>query len=136
MTAIPPAPPPHEQQTVLLVEDDDTVRNLLRLLLQGQGYRVLDAPSGADALELCKYEPGPIDLLITDVIMPVMGGPQLAEAVVQRFADVRVLFVSGYTDEAIAAHGLARDRVHFMQKPFVKSELLRTVREVLDAAKR
>jgi PAS domain S-box-containing protein len=131
MVAVPTTPGGHE--TVLLVEDEDCVRKLLRHLLEDQGYRVLDAPGGPEALAVFQQDAGPIDLLITDVVMPGMGGQQLADAVQERYPQVRVLFVSGYADDAIMRHGVLPDRVYFMQKPFAAAALLRMVRDVLDA---
>jgi PAS domain S-box-containing protein len=131
MVAVPPTPGGHE--TLLLVEDDDAVRKLLRHLLQDRGYRVLDAPGGPEALAVFQRDTGPIDLLITDVVMPGMSGQQLAAAVQERYPDVRVLFVSGYVDDAIMRHGVLPGRVYFMQKPFATTALLRMVRDVLDA---
>jgi len=127
--------PAHAPATVLLVEDEDAVRRLLCGLLENDGYRVLDAASGPEALQLCLNETEPIDLLITDVVMPIIGGQELAEMLVQRFANLHVLFVSGYTDEVISRRGVLKDRVTFVQKPFNTGALLRLVREVLDAAR-
>lgn len=133
MTAIPTFA--HGHEIVLLVEDEPAVRSLVRLLLESHGYRVLQAQSGTEALELCKQQGERIDLLITDLVMPVMGGQQLAAAMQAEYPDVRVLFLSGYTDDAIERHGPLPQKIHFMQKPFVASDLMRLVREVLDAPK-
>jgi two-component system, cell cycle sensor histidine kinase and response regulator CckA len=130
MAGIPPMP--HGRETVLLVEDEDAVRALVRHILETDGYQVLVAHSGAEALDLCKQRSGPIDLLITDVVMPAMGGQQLAETVHGLYGGVRVLFLSGYTDDAIVRRGVHQEQVNFLQKPFTPSALVRTVRDLLD----
>jgi PAS domain S-box-containing protein len=119
-------------ETVLVVEDEEAVRTLVRHVLEGSGYHVLEANDGREALRICTSAPGPIDLLVTDVVMPEMGGQQLAEAAVGFCPGLRVLYLSGYTDEAIMRHGVLHERVNFMQKPFTASALTRKVREVLD----
>jgi two-component system cell cycle sensor histidine kinase/response regulator CckA len=125
-------PAPRGVATILLVEDEDAVRKLLRSLLEADGYRVLDAPSGPDALAICQNETEPIDLLVSDVIMPIIGGQALAEALVQRFPSLRVLFVSGYTDEVIVRSGVLQGRVTVLQKPFNTAALRELVRDILE----
>lgn len=119
---------------LLLVEDEDAVRRLLLRVLQQQGYKVLVASNGREALELVKNHHEPLDLLVTDVVMPELGGPELAHALCPRYPDIKVLFVSGHTDDAMVRHGLVQDEVAFLQKPFSPLTLVKKVREVLDAA--
>jgi PAS domain S-box-containing protein len=127
------APPPGGTETVLLAEDEAGVRDLIRRVLADRGYAVLAADDGAAAVRLAAGHRGPIHLLITDVVMPDVGGRAVAERVAERHPAVRVLFVSGYTDDAIIRHGVLRDGVNFLQKPFSPLALAFKVREVLDA---
>jgi len=120
-------------ETVLLVEDDAMVRRLAEATLERQGYRVLAAPSGGDALRLAAGRNGSIDLVITDVVMPGMPGPELAQRLEASHPGLRVLYMSGYADDTMARHGISEERVNFLAKPFSPDELARRVREVLDA---
>jgi PAS domain S-box-containing protein len=117
--------------TVLLVEDEDLVRSLAQRVLESNGYRVFAAPCGADALELHGSIPGRVDVLLTDVVMPGMGGRNLAEAMRERQPDLRILFMSGYTTDEVLRQGIQAEAVHFLQKPFSPDGLARKVREVL-----
>jgi PAS domain S-box-containing protein len=120
-------------ETVFLVEDEDGVRALARHLLQSCGYTVLEASNGKEALRIAERHLGTIHLLITDVVMPQgLGGRQVAEAVRARHPEARVLFVSGYTDDAVVRHGILEERTSFLQKPFTPAALAQKVREVLD----
>ncbi len=119
-------------ETILLVEDQDEVRAFARETLRGSGYLVLEASNGVEALSVARDHPGPIDLLVTDVVMPQMGGRQLADQLVVHRPALRVLFVSGYTDDAVLRHGVQSAHVAFLQKPFNPSALVRKVRDVLD----
>ena len=130
----PPAesPPSGGTETMLLVEDEDMVRVLARDALRLAGYTVLEAPHGGEALLLCERHPGKIDLLLTDVVMPHMSGPELAERLAPLRPDMRVLFMSGYTDGAMAQQDALGPDTPFIQKPFTPGSLVRKVREVLD----
>ncbi|HEY2955009.1 MAG TPA: PAS domain S-box protein [Candidatus Eisenbacteria bacterium] len=123
----------HGVETVLLVEDEEAVRSLVRDALEGRGYRVLVACNGVEALDLAGRYAETIDLLVSDVVMPHMNGGELAQRLERIKPGLRVLFVSGYTDDAIIRHGVLEARTAFLQKPFGLDVLARTVREVLDA---
>ena len=120
-------------ETVLLVEDDDLVRKMAHLVLESAGYVVLEAAKTADALSICQDYKGPIDLLLTDVIMPQMNGRELVERVASLRPDTKVLYMSGYTDNVIVHHGVLESKISFLQKPFTPKALASKVREVLDA---
>jgi PAS domain S-box-containing protein len=122
---------PRGTETVLLVEDEDAVRRIVKLTLESTGYRVIQARGGDEALAAARRHAGEIRLVITDVVMPGMSGRDLAERLGKDWPDVRVLFVSGYTDDALSRHGVASGAA-FLQKPFSPSDLARKVREVLD----
>jgi PAS domain S-box-containing protein len=122
-------------ETILLAEDQDEVRALTRRILEKQGYRVLVAANGGDALRLAEQHGGTIDLLLTDVVMPGMGGAELRLRLGPLHPEMKVLFLSGYTDEAILHHGVLDPGVAFLQKPFTPEILARKVREVLGPAK-
>ena len=124
--------PVRGSETVLLVEDDRAVRKVTRIVLQKQGYEVLTAASAAEALKLSREHSGPIQLLLTDVVMPEGNGPELAALLVQSRPDTKVLYASGYTDADIVHHGVLDEGVQFIGKPFKPSELAQKVREVLD----
>ena len=124
----------HERgsETVLLVEDEDLVRGLARRVLQQQGYEVLEAPEAPVALALCSRHAGRIDLLLTDVVMPKMSGRQLATELAPLRPEMRVLYTSGYNEEAIGRRGVTDLGGAFLSKPFTPAALVRKVREVLD----
>jgi two-component system, cell cycle sensor histidine kinase and response regulator CckA len=117
-------------EAVLLVEDDPGVGDLGRRMLSRLGYRVWDAPNGAAALILAQ-ETGPIDLLMTDVVMPGMTGRELAKALLAIHPETKVLFTSGYTEEVIVHHGVLEADIHFIGKPYSMPSLARKVRDVL-----
>ena len=120
-------------ETVVVVEDDPSVRELVKIMLDHCGYAVLTAADADAAVHLCAEHPGGVDLLLTDVVMPDVGGRVLAERLTALFPDLRVLFMSGYSDEAVFRHGIIRPDTAFIEKPFSQASLARKVREVLDA---
>jgi PAS domain S-box-containing protein len=119
-------------ETILVVEDDEALRRLAHRILHERGYSVVAAPSPADAIEAAASLPA-IDLLITDVVLPEMNGRALAERLAKSQPDLKVLFMSGYTDDAVVRRGVLHQETHFIQKPFRPSQLLRKIREILDA---
>ena len=121
-------------ESVLLVEDEDAVRNLGVQILERLGYRVLQARNGAEAIALAQGYGDRIDLLLTDVVMPGMSGRELATALVLQHPEMRVLYTSGYTDDAIGKHGVLDEGVSFIGKPYTPLALARKVREVIDKA--
>ena len=123
---------PHGNETIFLVEDDDAVRAITKLALQSLDYTVLEARNGEEAVRICERHTEPIQLLITDVVMPEMGGRQVAERLTARKQGIKVLFLSGYTDDAVVRHGVLQAEVAFLQKPFTPMALANKVRDVLD----
>ena len=123
---------PGGSETILLVEDEEIVRGLARRILEQAGYHVLDASGGEDAIRLCRERREPIHLLLTDVVMPETSGKEIAQRLTSLRPSTRVLFMSGYTDDAIVHHGILDSNVEFIQKPFTPVALARKVREVLD----
>ncbi len=124
---------PRGAETILLVEDEPGVRRLARTILEAQGYAVLEAASGDEALAVARSHPGEIHLVATDVIMPGISGRVLWDRLQGLSPNSRVLFMSGYTDDAIARHGVLEPGIAFLQKPFTPFSLAQKVREVLDA---
>jgi CheY-like chemotaxis protein len=120
-------------ETVLLAEDAEVLRRLLREILTQNGYTVLAAPNGSEALRLSRAHSGPIHLLVTDMVMPQMNGRELASRLAPERPETRVLFMSGYTEEAIATHGVFDPGTQFLEKPFTPDSLARKVRQMLDA---
>jgi len=119
-------------ETVMLVEDDESVRNLVRTMLETKGYEVLAAAGADEAERLCAARTGGVDLLLTDVVMPEVNGRVLAERLAALSPSMRILFMSGYSDEAVYRHGEISPNASFIEKPFTDRTLARKVREVLD----
>ncbi|HUV50559.1 MAG TPA: PAS domain S-box protein [Anaerolineae bacterium] len=120
-------------ETILIVEDDDGLRKFTQEVLLLHGYKVLDAENGEDALRVSEAHEGPIHLMITDVVMPKMGGKELSEKLQLFYPRMKVVYMSGYTDNAIVEHGVLAPGLNFLQKPFTPESLARKVRQVLDA---
>jgi len=129
----PVTAPPRGSETILMVEDEEMLRNLVRRILERQGYQVLSASGGQEAVAEAKRHPARIDLLLTDVIMPDANGKQVYEQLRLQRPDIKVLFMSGYTGDAIAQHGLFDLDLPFIQKPFTIRNLAARVREILDS---
>jgi CheY-like chemotaxis protein len=135
LDARPSAPPPAElrgDETILLVEDELAVREVARRVLERNGYTVLVAQSTSDALSLSDQHPGAIQLLLSDVVMPVMSGAELATRLLGKRPTLRILYMSGYTDGSIVSQGLLEKGASFVQKPFTSEILARKVRQTLD----
>ncbi len=125
-------PPARGSETVLVVEDEDAVRDIVRLALRSQGYTVLEASRGAEAVRVAAAHAGPIHLLVTDVVMPEMGGRELSERLARTRPGLKVMYLSGYTDDAVVRHGVLESQSHFLQKPFTPGKLAAKIRQVLD----
>jgi CheY-like chemotaxis protein len=125
-------PPGDGDETILVVEDEEAVRALVRRTLVARGYTVHDAASGHDALALHAALPAPVDLLLTDVVMPGLSGKALADALVARRPGLRVLYMSGYTEDEVVDRGVLRAGVRLLDKPFSSDALARAVRAALD----
>ncbi len=119
-------------ETVLLAEDEESVRTLTRVVLEMHGYTLLEAGDGEEAVRVCGEHEGRIDLLISDVVMPGLGGRELADRVAAMRPGLRILYLSGYTDDAVVRHGVLQAETAFLQKPFTVDALACKVREVLD----
>lgn len=118
-------------ETVLLVEDDANVRELTSRILTRLGYRALVAENGSEAVKLALEFEGRIDLLMTDVVMPEVNGRELAERILQRRSETKVLFASGYAEDVIVHHGIVNKNLDFIAKPYSMQALARKLREVL-----
>ena len=123
---------PRGNETILVVEDEEEVRKLSGRILRRQGYRVLEASNGGEALIFCEQQKEPVHLILTDVVMPEISGRQLEERLRKVRQDFKVLYMSGYTDNTIAHHGVLEKGVNYIQKPFTPDALARKVREILD----
>jgi PAS domain S-box-containing protein len=125
-------PLPRGKETILLVEDQDSIRELASEALRANGYKMLEASNGSEAYEIATGKQAAIDLLVTDVVMPHMGGRELADRLAPRFPGIKVLYISGYAEYAAKGHGILDENTILLQKPFSMSALVRKVREVLD----
>jgi two-component system, cell cycle sensor histidine kinase and response regulator CckA len=125
---------PRGGETILLVEDEDSLRGLARVVLESSGYKVFSTRDGAEAINVCREHGDAIQLLFTDVVMPKMSGRQLADLLVEARPDMKVLYMSGYTDDTIVRHGIEDAATNFLSKPFTPVTLAQKVREVLDGS--
>jgi len=123
---------PGGNETILIVEDEEEVRKLAGRILERQGYRILETLNGDDALIACERSKSPIHLMLADVVMPGMSGTKLAKLLKPLYPEIKILYMSGYTDDAIVCHGVLEKGVNYIQKPFTMEGLTRKVREVLD----
>jgi nitrogen-specific signal transduction histidine kinase/ActR/RegA family two-component response regulator len=119
-------------ETILVAEDDEMLRDMAREMLEGYGYRIITAENGREAMKIADSHDGPIHLLLTDVVMPGMDGRELADQLQKKLPEIKVLYMSGYTANAIAHHGVLEENVEFIQKPFTQEGLAGKVREVMD----
>jgi two-component system, cell cycle sensor histidine kinase and response regulator CckA len=126
------ARPPTGHETVLVVEDEAVVRQLVKRGLEASGYTVIEAANGVQALALCAAGTATIHLVVTDVVMPGLGGRELVARLHEKHPALRVLYMSGYTDDGVVHHGVSNEEVAFIQKPFTIRALARKVRQVLD----
>jgi two-component system, cell cycle sensor histidine kinase and response regulator CckA len=128
----------HGTETVLVLEDEKSVRSLIRRILSGEGYQVLDTEDSGEAIRLCNRHAGKIDLFITDVVLPAMSGPQVAQRLSVLRPDMKILYISGYPGRDLVRHGLSdgasdQEDTGFLEKPFTPEALALRVRQVLDA---
>jgi DNA-binding NtrC family response regulator len=123
---------PHGTETILVVEDEEEVLKLAGRILSRHGYRILKTSSANEALEIFRERKEPIHLILTDVVMPQMSGRELTDRCREIRQDFKVLYMSGYTDNAITHHGVLEEGMNYLQKPFTVDGLARKVREVLD----
>jgi CheY-like chemotaxis protein len=135
-TAASSAPVEHETpatETILVVVDEKAVRDLTVRILKKIGHTVLAAANGAEAVEVSQAFPGSIALLLTDVVMPNMSGRQVADELLRTRPDMKVLYLSGYTDNTVVHHGVLEDGVEFLPKPFSREALAKKIRDVLSS---
>jgi two-component system, cell cycle sensor histidine kinase and response regulator CckA len=123
-------------ETLLIVENESAIRHLLQVALRRNGYTVLAAESGREALQLVRNHAGPLHLMITDVMMPDMDGPELVRQLSTIRPDTRTLFMSGYMDDTLGERGILSTNANFIQKPFSPGTIAQRVREILDGVER
>jgi CheY-like chemotaxis protein len=121
------------RDTILVVEDDKTLREVICKGLKKFGYGVLEAANGGEALLICEKRKGPIDLILTDVVLPQMSGRELVERLEAMRPGIKVLYMSGYTENAIVNNGILKENVGFLQKPFKVNILVLKIREIMSA---
>jgi two-component system, cell cycle sensor histidine kinase and response regulator CckA len=117
-----------------VIEDEGPVRQVARLLLENRGYTVIEADGGEQALQLTESRGEPIHLLLTDVVMPGLNGPEIASQLLERFPNLKVVYMSGFTDDMVFRHGVISEGVNFLQKPFTPASLTQKIREILDGS--
>ncbi len=121
-------------ETVLVVEDEPLVRDVVVQILRAQGYKVIEAANGTEAIRVAEEMDEPVHLLLTDVVMPLMGGPELAERVRKAHPETKVLYMSGYVDEPLVQEEVLQNQGAFIQKPFTVEELASRVRETVNTS--
>ena len=126
-----PKPSAPQRATILLAEDEPAVRALVQRVLTNAGYRVLPAGDGVEAAKLWREHADEVDMILTDVVMPQMGGRGLVNEVLRIKPDLRVLFMSGYTEDAIVHHDIEQNAINFIEKPFSPARLLDKIQEIL-----
>ena len=131
-TSSPDASGQEPRQVVLVVDDEQGLRDLVCRTLQAQGYRTLEAGHGAEALEVIETSPDPVDLVVTDVVMPGMDGRELGRRLAQRWPDLPILYISAYEVNDIFRRGSPRDSAPFLQKPFPMDGLITTIRSLIE----
>jgi len=131
-TSSPDASGQEPRQVVLVVDDEQGLRDLVCRTLQAQGYRTLEAGHGAEALEVIETSPDPVDLVVTDVVMPGMDGRELGRRLAQRWPDLPILYISAYEVNDIFSRGSPRDSAPFLQKPFPMDGLITTIRSLIE----
>ncbi len=124
---------PRGTETVLLVEDEQQLRQFLGDILRRNGYTVLEAKDGAEAVQISERHPNPIHLMVTDVVMPAISGHQLVQCLTQLRPEMKMLYISGYVEDPVVRYGVLAKAVPLLEKPFSEESLLRKVRDVLDA---
>jgi CheY-like chemotaxis protein len=129
------APPPQRSVTILIVEDNDNLRNLLHRALEGNGFSILPAADGAEALRLCHQHDGTIDLVVSDIVMPRLNGLELEERIRAARLETKFLFITGFGDQFPELHGRIKHGANILEKPFLPSELLRKVEDTLNQAR-
>jgi CheY-like chemotaxis protein len=122
-------------ETILLVEDETNVRELISQYLRDMGHTVVEASDGAEALEVAHRYREPLHMLVTDMVMPKMSGRELADRLLEQYPQLKVLFISGYTSDTAARHGILEGEMAFLQKPFGLRDLARKIREVLNTSR-
>jgi len=130
-----PDPSPRSSETILLVEDEPAVRRLARRALEAHGFRIIEAGNGPEALEICATRVAELDMLLTDIVMPGMSGVELASRLTAIDPSLRVLYMSGYTEDALGQRGVLSPETAFLPKPFTPASLADAVREVLEKAR-
>jgi two-component system cell cycle sensor histidine kinase/response regulator CckA len=120
-------------ETILVIDDQDRIRTVTRMLLEAHGYQVLEADGGESAMRVIEAMTSPLHLVLTDIVMPGLTGPQVAELLLARYPSLPILFMSGFTDDVVIRQGIQASSANFLQKPFTASTLAKKVREALDA---
>jgi DNA-binding NtrC family response regulator len=130
----PETTPQQGSETILLVEDETAILKMTTIMLKRLGYTLISASGPGEALRLCRSFSGEIDMLMTDVVMPEMSGRDLADKLLRHYPNLKCLYMSGYTADVIAHHGVLDEGIQFINKPFSRQDLARKIREVLESS--